>query len=161
MAAKKKVTKKAVKTAKVAKKKPGAPKRAPAKPARAPAVAMPPRADYGQAAETYFAAVDPALREITDRLRRIVKEAAPKATESLKWGMPVYEHKGLLCYIKAAKGYAKLGFYEQGVYLSDPDGLLEGTGDAMRHVKLRSAQEIRAGLFAAWIKRAIEINEDK
>jgi hypothetical protein len=74
--------------------------------------------------------------------------------------MPVYEQKGLLCYIQAARGYAKLGFYEQGIYLSDPDGLLEGTGENMRHVKVRSAKEIRAGLFSAWVKRAVEMNED-
>jgi hypothetical protein len=30
----------------------------------------------------------------------------------------------------------------------------------MRHVKVRSAKEIRAGLFSAWVKRAVEMNED-
>lgn len=124
------------------------------------AAKMEPRADLGASAESYFAEVEPALREVTDRLRRLVREAAPRAKESIKWGMPVYEQKGLLCYIQAARGYAKLGFYEQGIYLSDPDGLLEGTGESMRHVKVRSAKEIRAGLFSAWVKRAVEMNED-
>lgn len=158
MPAKKKVTKKAgAKARPIVKGKPVA-KPAPAsKSTSRPA----PRADLGVSADGYYAALEPVHKDIAERLRRVVKDAAPKASEVIKWGMPVFEHKGLLCYIQSANGYVKLGFYEQGIYLSDPDGLLEGTGEAMRHVKVRASKDIRAGLFAAWVKRAVELNEDK
>ena len=83
----------------------------------------------------------------------------PRASETIKWGMPVYEHKGMLCYIRVRPAYVTLGFYQQGVHLPDPDGLLEGTGENMRHVKMRKAEHVRPELFSGWVKRAVEIND--
>lgn len=39
-------------------------------------------------------------------------------------------------YVNAFKAHVNVGFY-QGANLADPNGLLEGTGKYMRHVKLR------------------------
>ena len=39
--------------------------------------------------------------------------------------------------------WVNLGFY-QGVGLADPEGLLEGTGAKMRHVKIRSLDDAQA-----------------
>ena len=38
--------------------------------------------------------------------------------------------------------WINLGFF-RGAALPDPDGLLEGAGAAMRHVKIRSVEEAR------------------
>jgi len=110
--------------------------------------------------EAYVAALDSPRREIVERLRRIIRAAAPKAKESIKWGQPVFEQKGLLCFVAAHAAHVNLGFYIAGFALSDPDKMLEGTGENMRHVKVRAVSEIRAGLFAAWVRTAVEFNED-
>lgn len=39
------------------------------------------------------------------------------------------------CYIAPQTKYVNLGFF-YGASLTDPDGLLEGTGKALRHVKV-------------------------
>ena len=39
-------------------------------------------------------------------------------------------------YVNAFREHVNVGFFT-GAFLSDPDGLLEGTGKRMRHVKLR------------------------
>ena len=44
-------------------------------------------------------------------------------------------------YVNAFKDHVNVGFF-RGAELHDPNGLLEGTGRFMRHVKLRSGQEI-------------------
>ena len=44
-------------------------------------------------------------------------------------------------YVNAFKDHVNVGFF-RGAELPDPKGLLEGTGRFMRHVKLRSGQEI-------------------
>ena len=117
------------------------------------------RPDLGASADPYFAKIKPpALKEAAARLRAIVRAGAPKATEAIKWGMPVYEHCGMLCYIRAQSAYIAFGFYDQGTRLSDPDGLLEGSGRAMRHVKVRAPGDIREGLFKSWVKRAAALN---
>ncbi len=65
----------------------------------------------------------------------IVQKAAPEASESIKWAQPVYESNGPFAYIKAFKNAVNFGFW-RGVDLDDPQGLLAGDGDKMRHVKL-------------------------
>ena len=44
-------------------------------------------------------------------------------------------------YVNAFKDHVNVGFF-RGTELSDPNGLLEGTGKFMRHVKLRPEREV-------------------
>ncbi|MFY9922889.1 MAG: DUF1801 domain-containing protein [Opitutaceae bacterium] len=49
-------------------------------------------------------------------------------------------------YIGVQGSHVNLGFYH-GASLSDPDGLLEGTGKELRHIKIRSVADAgRAGV---------------
>src|SRR5438093_1104528 len=68
---------------------------------KAPAAKYGKRKDLGAPADGYFARAPASLREIANSVRQIVRSAVPRATETIKWGMPVYEHHGLLCYIRA------------------------------------------------------------
>ncbi len=44
-------------------------------------------------------------------------------------------------YVNAFKAHVNVGFF-RGAELADPNGLLEGTGKFMRHVKLRPEGEV-------------------
>ena len=44
-------------------------------------------------------------------------------------------------YVNAYRAHVNVGFF-RGAELRDPNGLLEGTGKFMRHVKLRPGQQI-------------------
>ncbi len=44
-------------------------------------------------------------------------------------------------YVNAFKGHVNVGFF-RGAEIADPEGLLEGTGKFMRHVKLRPARDL-------------------
>lgn len=46
-------------------------------------------------------------------------------------------------YVNAFKAHVNVGFF-RGAEISDPDGLLEGTGKFMRHVKLMPGREANA-----------------
>jgi hypothetical protein len=113
------------------------------------------RSDYGKDASAYFEKLAPPVRAIADELRRIVRKAAPDAREALKWGMPVYSHNGLVCYITARSNYVSLGFYGNAASLGlkDPDGLLEGS-NTMGHVKVRGPADLRPELFEQWVRQA-------
>jgi hypothetical protein len=45
------------------------------------------------------------------------------------------------CYIAPQKKHVNLGFM-YGVDLPDPDKLLEGTGQVMRHIKIKSLDQV-------------------
>jgi len=46
-------------------------------------------------------------------------------------------------YVNAFKAHVNVGFF-RGAEIADPDGLLEGTGKFMRHVKLRPERDVDA-----------------
>lgn len=112
------------------------------------------REDYGDDADGFFHALNRRIAPLASELRGIVRKAVPNASEGIKWGMPVYEADGLICSIRPAAEYVALQFYMSGTSLRDPEALLEGTGKRMRHVKVRSAADIRKRLFTTWIKQA-------
>jgi hypothetical protein len=54
-------------------------------------------------------------------------------------------------YVNAFKAHVNVGFF-RGAEIADPEGLLEGTGKFMRHVKLRPERDVDATA----LKRLIE-----
>lgn len=115
---------------------------------------MKPREDLGTPADGFFDALDDAIAPLARALRTLIRLAIPQATESIRWGMPVYVQGKMICSIRPAKDYIALQFYQSGIALPDPDGLLEGTGKRMRHVKIRKCADIKKELFASWIRQA-------
>lgn len=56
-------------------------------------------------------------------------------------------------YVNAFKAHVNVGFF-RGAVLSDPSGLLEGTGRFMRHVKLRPERDVDAAALWKLIRTA-------
>jgi hypothetical protein len=116
------------------------------------------RADLGADVSTYFAKLSGWHAALAKRLDRIARKAAPKASAAVKWGMPVYEHHGMLCYIRARPKYVAFGFYGQAVGLSDPKGLMEGTGKGMRHIKIRPGDAVDEAYLVGLVRQAAAEN---
>jgi hypothetical protein len=97
--------------------------------------------------EASLAGKDARLKETVTRLRTFVKKAVPKLQETLNpWGIATFESDGPFSYFLIGKHHVTFGFL-RGTSLADPKGLLEGTGKNVRHVKLRSPDDIdRLGL---------------
>ena len=110
--------------------------------------------------DEYIARLDGWQAEVGSRLRSIVLGAAPEAKESIKWSQPVYEINGPFCYFKAFKTSLNFGFW-RGVDLDDPKGLLQGSGDKMRHVKLTRVEDIDQSAFADFVRQAAQLNLEK
>ena len=120
------------------------------------------RPDLGHDADAYFTELDPRLLPLAFAVREVVLRALPRdAVELIKWGVPCYMLPGRrmwTCSIRVAKGHVALQFGTSGARLLDPDGLLEGTGKDLRHVKVRSDQELSKRRLTAWIKQAVRID---
>jgi hypothetical protein len=110
--------------------------------------------------DSYIAGLPAWQAEIIVAVRKILLETAPDAKESIKWAQPVYENVGPFAYMKAFKNAVNFGFW-RGVDLEDPDGLLEGTGDRMRHLKLSSLDDVKPQVFAAFVRQAAALNLNK
>jgi len=56
-------------------------------------------------------------------------------------------------YVNAFKAHVNVGFF-RGAAIADPDGLLEGTGKFMRHVKLSPERNVNAAALRKLIETA-------
>jgi hypothetical protein len=90
----------------------------------------------------------------------MIRTAAPKASEKVKGSQPVYEHHGPFAWIKAHARHVNLGFW-RGVELPDPRKLLKGTGQKMRHIKLKNLKEASKRELQELVRVAARLNELK
>lgn len=108
----------------------------------------------GDTVADWLASVPEAERDLAEAVLGFVRAALDDARETVKWNQPCFVVAGQNClYVSAQSGYVNLGFYE-GAALEDPTGLLEGTGKAMRHVKIHDAAAIEAPELAALVEAA-------
>lgn len=111
----------------------------------------------GQSVDEHIADLEPWQAEIAAALRKLVREAEPGLSEAIKWGQPVFEAGGPVCYIKPFKSHVNFGFW-RGAELDDPEGLLEVGGSKMGHVKLEKKDEIRQKPLQDFVRQAVELN---
>ena len=77
-------------------------------------------------------------KEICKKVRAIILHTFPDIVESFKNGVPWYECK---YYIVGFKDHVNIGFCVEGL-TKEEMSLFEGIGKYMRHIKIRSLDEI-------------------
>ncbi len=98
------------------------------------------------------------LKHVADELRRLVKKTVPESHEAINpWGIPTFDFHGPLCFMMVGKNHVTFGF-SRGTSLTDPAGLLEGTGKNLRHVKLKEAEQLRDASLRKLIREAAALN---
>jgi hypothetical protein len=105
--------------------------------------------DYGTF-EDAVAKAGAHARELAYQLRKLVVAVMPDVVEvpwprmrMASYGVGPKKKSEHFCYISAQKADVNLGFY-YGAELPDPEGLLQGTGKLLRHVKIREPKAIRS-----------------
>jgi hypothetical protein len=110
---------------------------------------MPERAGQRKQAKKnpYVRDDNPELHKVVRGLRSFVKGSVPGVMETVNaWGIPTFEAEYPFCFYMVGKNHVTFGFH-YGTSLKDPEGLLEGTGKNIRHVKLRTIEDLeRKGL---------------
>jgi hypothetical protein len=97
--------------------------------------------------------------ETLARMRSLILEADPEATEEWKWGTPVWSHHGIVCTGEAYTKVVKLTF-ARGASLPDPSRLFNSSleGQTRRAIDLREGEQIDAGAFKALVRAAVAEN---
>lgn len=99
-------------------------------------------------------------REVLMKLREIIVAAGPDLAEDIKWSQPVYDLNGPVCYVKAFSDHINVGFW-RGSELRDNDAVLVGDGMKMRHVTIRSVNDLKRDVIDAFVKQAVKLNREK
>ena len=93
-------------------------------------------------------------------LREVVLKEAPRAIEQLYrnhphalWYGTGPKMQDMALYIAMASAHVNLGFC-RGASLPDPDGVLEGAGRTMRHIKFRGSADLERPFLRPYIRTA-------
>ena len=102
--------------------------------------------------------VEPEFRPVVNAVRSLMKEVAPRAQESISYGMPVYAIKKPMAWINAGKTGISLGFRE-GAYFEDKYGLLRGAGKHAKNVRLKTVDDVNQPAIRYYVKQALKLDE--
>lgn len=118
--------------------------------------------------QALIAGAPPALQTLYLELHRLVLETVPDVKYSVDckdrqigYGAHQYGYNGWgMAAVAPYTKWVSLGFLS-GAALDDPEGLLEGSGAAVRHVKFRSPEELSARREAVQrlLRGAVRVNQ--
>lgn len=108
-----------------------------------------------------LACASAALRPLCEHLRATIRELHPQCVEVVwprqkiaSFGVGPKKMTEHYCYLQVHAAHINLGFY-RGAELPDPQGLLEGTGKALRHVKLTDVAATKRAPVLALLRAVI------
>jgi uncharacterized protein YdeI (YjbR/CyaY-like superfamily) len=100
-------------------------------------------------------------KPILNHLRSLVHSACPKVEETIKWGFPHFDYKGMMCSMAAFKQYCAFGFWKTKL-MKDAKEMIGQNEYAMGHLgKIKSLKDLPPDKkITAWIKEAMKLNDD-
>jgi hypothetical protein len=111
----------------------------------------------------YLAPYDAHVASLALALREVVLEEAPEAIESLVNGYAVAigfsftgkPMKDGFCHVVTYRNCVNLGF-NRGTLLADAEGILEGSGKLIRHLRINNHDDLDRPLVRRFLRAAIE-----
>ncbi len=102
-------------------------------------------------------------KPILEHFRALVHKASPQITETIKWGFPNFEYKGIVCSMAAFKNHCAISFRKASL-LKDPQKLLQiseknGMGNFDKITSLNSLPN--NAILISYIKEAVSLNENE
>ncbi len=110
--------------------------------------------------DAYIDALPGWQREICHEVRRLVHEADPEVTETIKrTRQPYFVLQGNVCALLAAKTHVNVFLYDGGI-VPDPDGIITAGHDnaTARTVSFREGEPINAPALIAMFRAIIANN---
>lgn len=108
--------------------------------------------------DAYIESAADFAQPILIHLRRLVHKACPDVTETVKWSMPSFDHKGILCGFAAFKAHCTFGFWKQSLMETDAfpkNKTAMGSFGRITSLKDLPSDKVMIGL----IHQALELNE--
>jgi hypothetical protein len=102
--------------------------------------------------------VRPDFREIVAEIRALMRKHAPKATEVISYGIPMYAEGKPVAWISPSKTGISLGF-RQGAYFEDKYGLLRDASKHSKSVKMKTVKDVNRAALRYYIRQAVELDK--
>jgi uncharacterized protein YdeI (YjbR/CyaY-like superfamily) len=116
---------------------------------------------YDARIDAYIARSADFAKPVMEHLRELIHEACPEVEETIKWGMPSFEYKGILCGFAAFKQHCTFGFWKHAILAEKHEILQHQERAAMGSFgKMTSRQDLPSDkILKMLIKDAMKLNE--
>src|SRR6185503_4271800 len=110
--------------------------------------------------DSYIEAASDFAQPILQHIRKLVHIACPAVEETLKWGMPHFVHKGILCGMAAFKQHCALHFRRGDMIFGErqESGQKEAMGQFGRITAILDLPSEK--MLLTYIKKAVHMNEE-
>jgi uncharacterized protein YdeI (YjbR/CyaY-like superfamily) len=110
--------------------------------------------------DAYIARSANFAQPILKKIRALFHKACPEIEETIKWGFPHFEYKGVVGSMAAFKQHAAFGFWK-GSLLKDSQKLLSTMEKAgMRFARITDASQLPSDkILLEYIREAVALNE--
>ena len=117
--------------------------------------------DNYQSFDDFANCQSPQHQEAITQLRRLVKKLSPKLEETVKWGNGCWMNGNLpTMFVHCEGGSMQLGFFG-GAMLTDPNNVLKGSAQYVRHIPINSTDDINEEVLTPLIKQASVLDYKK
>lgn len=104
--------------------------------------------------DAYIARQREFAKPVLKYLRGVIHEGCPDVKETIKWGVPSFEHHGILCGMAAFKAHLQFGFWKHDLVVGKR--AMQGMGFG----KFSSIEELPArAKLVSYVKKAAKLNE--
>ena len=108
--------------------------------------------------DAYIAKAKPFAKPILKHLREVVHAGCPEVEETLKWSMPHFQYKGLLCGMAAFNEHCTFGFWKEAlVFGRERLAGRDAMGDFGRITAVSDLPSEKK--LIGYVKKAVEVNE--
>jgi uncharacterized protein YdeI (YjbR/CyaY-like superfamily) len=111
--------------------------------------------------DNYIAKAPDFAKPILKHLRQLIHEACPAAEETLKWSMPSFMHKGILCGFAAFNNHCTFGFWKGDLMFAGNAEAKRLADQAMGHFgRITSLADLpKDAVLMGYIQEAVRLNE--
>ena len=100
-------------------------------------------------------------KPILRRLRKVVHQACPEVEETIKWGMPHFDYKGMMCAMAAFKAHCMFGFWKAKLMNEYDRKFAEAGETAMGHFgRITHVKNLPSdAIIKRYVKEACRLND--
>lgn len=111
--------------------------------------------------DAYISKSQDFARPVLNHLRNLVHAACPEIEETIKWGFPHFDYKGMLCSMAAFKQHCAFSFWKTAL-MKDAKEMMGKNEYAMGHLgKITGLKDLPPDKkIIGWIKEAMKLNDD-
>ncbi|HEY0055012.1 MAG TPA: YdeI/OmpD-associated family protein [Pedobacter sp.] len=100
-------------------------------------------------------------KPILIHLRKLIHQASPQISETIKWGFPHFDYKGTVCSMASFKQHCAFGFWKSSLLKDDHQILQKESSEAMGQFgRIQSLSDLPDDeIILAYLLEATDLNE--